>query len=554
MTVSNQDTYQLPGYKLISQSRINKTGGGVGIFISNDYSYKIRPDLCRLNCNIECLFVEITQRGKPSLLIGCIYRPPNTDIAGYNYDFESILKIIDGNNNKISILAGDYNLDLIKHDKHGPTAEFLNNLLAYSYIPTIRNPTRIADTSATLIDNIFIKSIQYRMKSAIIYSDISDHLPIALHLENNLVKNMHPNSIVKWIYDQDSIECFHADLANIGNNWNDVYDLCLIEKNASAAFECFANHYRISFEKNFPQKKISHKLTPRHEWMTKGLIKSCFKKSTLYKKYKKTGRQVDKDRYLLYNKKLKKLLNRTEKTYYYNKFKCLAGDLRNTWKLLSNLTGKVQREGIANSFIVDGAMITNNVEIVEKLNEYFVDVGSRLAASIQPTVTHFSDYLKKSYVNSFVLYPTDPIEIVNIVSCLKNKSSSGVDDIPVTILKSSILYIAKPLAEIVNCSLKTGNFPDTLKIARVTPIFKDGEKDSFQNYRPISLLPRFFKIFERVVFNRLMSCLDLNKVVCNNQYGFRKNHSTYMSLIDIYDKISMAVDKSEFSIGIFMDL
>ena len=155
---------------------------------------------------------------------------------------------------------------------------------------------------------------------------------------------------------------------------------------------------------------------------------------------------------------------------------------------------------------------------------------------------------------SFVLFPTDSTEVMNIVNCLKNKSSSGVDDIPVTILKSSIFHIAKPLAAIINCSLSTGVFPDTLKIARVTPIFKDGEKELFQNYRPISVLPSFSKIFERVVFNRLISYLDSNKIICNNQYGFRKNHSTYMSLIDIYDKISMAIDKSEFSIGIFIDL
>ena len=114
LTVLNQDTYLLPGYKFISRTRTNKTGGGVGIFISSDHLYKIRPDLCRMTCNIECLFVQITQKGKPSVLIGCIYRPPNTDIVSYNSEFESILKIIDSDNHKIVILAGDYNLDLIK--------------------------------------------------------------------------------------------------------------------------------------------------------------------------------------------------------------------------------------------------------------------------------------------------------------------------------------------------------------------------------------------------------------------------------------------------------
>ena len=293
LTVSNQDTYQLPGYKFVSHIRINKTGGGVGIFISNEHSYKIRPDLCRMTCDIECVFIEITQKGKPNVLIGSIYRPPNTDIVTYNSEFESILKIIDSNNKKMSILAGDYNLDLIKHDKHGPTADFLNNLFAYSYIPTIRNPTRIADSSATLIDNIFVNSVQYHMKAAIVYSDISDHLPIALHLETNLIKNIQPNTIVKRIYNEDSEKRFHTDLANMSNDWNAVYDHCLIEKDAPAAFNCFANQYRNAFEKNFPKKaiKINHKLIPRQEWMTKGLVKSCFKKSTLYKKISKNGQK-----------------------------------------------------------------------------------------------------------------------------------------------------------------------------------------------------------------------------------------------------------------------
>ncbi len=121
-------------------------------------------------------------------MIGCIYRPPNTDTSQFNSEIVSLLKIIDEDKNKIALVAGDYNLDLLKQDKHAPTAEFFNNFISYSFYPVIRNPTRISDFSSTLIDNIFVNSTLYKISSAIVYSEISDHLPIVLHLEACLKK------------------------------------------------------------------------------------------------------------------------------------------------------------------------------------------------------------------------------------------------------------------------------------------------------------------------------------------------------------------------------
>ena len=236
------------------------------------------------------------------------------------------------------------------------------------------------------------------------------------------------------------------------------------------------------------------------------------------------------------------------------KIKCLSGNMHKTWKLIGELTGKVQREDIVGSFIVDGVTITDKNEIVEKFNEYFVNIGSQLAASIQPSNLHFSNYLKQTYMNSFVLFPTNAMEVINIVSALQNKQSFGFDCIPVNIMKSSISYIAEPIAVIINSSLDTGVFPDILKVAKVCPIFKSGDKSDFQNYRPISVLPSFSKIFEKVVQNRLLSYLHNIDILCKNQFGFRKKHSAYMALIDMYDKISLAIDKNESSIGIFIDL
>lgn len=80
----NEDTYSIPGYKFISLSRAEKLGGGVGIFINTDFSYKLRPDLNRMTSYIECLFIEILQQSKPNVLVGCVYRPPNTDLDLFN--------------------------------------------------------------------------------------------------------------------------------------------------------------------------------------------------------------------------------------------------------------------------------------------------------------------------------------------------------------------------------------------------------------------------------------------------------------------------------------
>ena len=555
LNASNQDTFSLSGYKFISQIRNEKIGGGVGIFVNIDLPYKLRPDLCRMTSYIECLFIEIPQKGKNNIFIGCIYRPPNTDISLFNSEIVLLLKTIDGEKKKLALIAGDYNLDLIKQEKHAPTAEFFNNLISYSFYPIIRNPTRISNISSTLIDNIFVNSTQYKVASAIVYSEISDHLPIILHLETCLIKNVLPGVIKRRFFDKNSMAQFLAELANT-DNWLDVYKRCQFDVDTDAAFECFHKQYTAIFNKNFPEKtiKLSHRLTPRHAWMTKGLIRACLKKSKLYKHYQKSGSDADKNKYKTYKKNLERLLNTAEKTYYYDRFKCLCGDLRRTWKLIGDLTGKAQRENISDSFTVNGITITDKREIVEKLNDYFVNIGRLLATSIQPSPLHFSDYIKKTYLNSLVFFPTDASEVINIVSSFKNKESFGFDNIPVNIMKSSICFIAEPISAIINSSMNTGVFPNILKIAKVCPVFKSGEKSDFQNYRPISVLPSFSKIFEKVVHNRLLSYLNTNSILCSNQYGFRKNHSTYMALMDMYDRVSAAADNNEFSMGVFIDL
>ena len=105
------------------------------------------------------------------------------------------------------------------------------------------------------------------------------------------------------------------------------------------------------------------------------------------------------------------------------------------------------------------------------------------------------------------IYPTNLNEISDIVSNLKSNKSACYDEISPNVMKSVIPYISKPLCEIVNISFYIGKFPDKLKIAKVSPVFKSDNKLLVNNYRPISVLQVFSKILERLRYNRFVVLL-----------------------------------------------
>ena len=123
-----------------------------------------------------------------------------------------------------------------------------------------------------------------------------------------------------------------------------------------------------------------------------------------------------------------------------------------------------------------------------------------------------------------------------------------------SLIKESIQLISEPLAHIINLSIAHGIVPDQMKIARVIPLFKADDRSLFINYRPVSVLPSFSKFLERIIYNRLNDYLTNLNVLCDEQYGFRKNHSPTLALIDLYDKISSALDRGDIAVGIFLDL
>src|SRR6218665_1614483 len=108
--------------------------------------------------------------------------------------------------------------------------------------------------------------------------------------------------------------------------------------------------------------------------------------------------------------------------------------------------------------------------------------------------------------------------------------------------------LANPLSMVINSYLATGIVPYAIKQARVSSIFKHGLKTDMNNYRPISILPYFSKLFEKVMHTRLYDCTNKLGILYPHQHGFQPNHSTAMSLLNTHDKISLAFDNDEYAL------
>ena len=158
-------------------------------------------------------------------------------------------------------------------------------------------------------------------------------------------------------------------------------------------------------------------------------------------------------------------------------------------------------------------------------------------------------------MNSLFFEAISHQELIKLCTSFCSGTATGFDNIPMSLIKETITLISSPLTDIFNLSItSSGTVPMELKIARVVPLFKAGDKSIFSNYRPISLLPSFSKILEKLVYNRLIDYLSKYKKLSASQFGFRKYHSTEYALALLYDKISSAIDSNEATVGTFIDL
>ena len=551
LTDYNCMLFNLPGYSRVEYHRKNSRGGGVAIYIKNCYDYKIRKDLSYYEEGIfESIFIETTLNHK-QVLIGEIYRVPNSDIKYFNDKYNNIIEKIKSEKKQL-IIGSDQNLNLINADSQVLTQEFLDINYSNGILPVIDKPTRITHATATLIDNIYT-NYEGIYQSGILYSHISDHLPVFLLFGKNLHKKQ-SKTMTTITYRKITETSLKKMKEQLDIDWNQEMD----ELNTDEAFQLLCNKITQAVNNNCPQKtlKINAKYIIKEPWMTAGLINSSRKLEKLYKNCHNLDREhPNYKKYIKY----RNLFNKTKRTakikFYHDRIIEARTDSAKTWKILNILIGKINNKNEVTSFFNINGTLTNDKYLISNgFCDFFSNVGPNLAAKIPDSNMFFTDFLNDHHPGSIFLAPTDPEEVFKILCNLHPKKSSGVDGINNDLLKKLSPVIKIPLSIAINKSLETGIVPDSLKIAKIVPIFKAKDKQLLTNYRPISLLPNISKILEKVVHKRIYKFLTSRNLLYKSQYGFRNNHSTNQAIAEFLSCVLKGFDEKKYTLALFLDL
>lgn len=510
---NNTDYVNIEGYNFIHQCRKEKNGGGIGLYVKNNLEFKRKSYLDFSDPEIlECLFIEVERPNENNIIIGVTYRPPGTRI---NESLQKLNEILDriSKEGKPCYLMGDFNIDLLKYNTHTITNDFLDQMFSNTFSPLITRPTRITSHTATLIDNIFTNNVSLDTNNGLLFTDISDHLPVftlVYHDTNILPEHLSKIKITRRQINNLNKAKFKTELNSI--DWFELYK----HTDPDKAYEYFLSTYNKAYEQCFPFETLSRKKSQflSKPWISKGLQNSIKLKNKLYKKYLKKPNPFNENKYKNYKNKLNHSLKLSKKNYYQNKLETIKTDLKAVWKLLNEVINRRKTTSkLPNTFMHNNEEITNPMDIANKFCEYFTNVGPNLAKKIPNSNINHRCYLKDKFQKSVYFNPVTKKELEDMAVMFKSGKAPGFDNVTTNDVKSNIKHLSEPLAHVINLSISTGSVPKNLKIARVIPIYKSDNPSLFSNYRPISILPIFSKFLEKVIFRRLTNFTDKHSIL-----------------------------------------
>ena len=551
------NSHFLSNYNIFSEVPETNKCGGAAILVKNIHtSVYIRDDLqlqksCACpKCQFETLWVEVRTE-HISFITGAIYRHPNGNTKHFVHDLDISLNRLPGDTT--AIILGDINMDLLKLEC-GYNYEYITTLATYNFSPQITIPTRLTDHSVSLIDHIFLKlplkNITTKTISGNIYSDISDHLPNFTVLCNMLKKPNNDRPFVRIISEQN-INTFNNNLAEV--EWSEVLGN---ENDVNAMCSNFYSVINKNYNKCFPLVRQSKKRSKDKIWITSDLKQSINRKNVLFRKQRSVPSLTNILRYKSYKNVLSARIKEAEVAYYNSIFSDKQKATINFWKSFGNTINAKKNRNYSKlpKLIIGDNVITNDSDIANGFNDYFCSVGENIAGNIGNSNTNFRQYLTDKIQSTFFMSPVLEPEVHRELRKLQPKKASGPDAISNKIIKPCSVNLLEPLTLIYNTSIITATYPTKWKLAKVFALFKKHSRFHPENYRPISLLDTFGKVFEKLIYQQMMKFIVKHSILFINQYGFRENYSTTLALIDIVDKIKNSLDNNEYAIGIFLDL
>ena len=549
-----KDIFSIPGYSSYYQNTLKGKckGTGVALYVRNDLNVSTVDRVGFCTPDIESFFVEISNTDNP-LTVGVIYRPPSGDMDKF---LDTMLFIVNNlSKNNVHIL-GDFNIDLLKEFSKD-TELFEDFFLQHGYAPVISIATHERpNCRSSCIDNILTNNSESVMLSGTLPGHkIGDHTPIFEFLKTELPKAEKQEKTFK-IYDFSNanlnkfVEQLSSNMPNLvpSDQFSDFIDLFN---------QTLDNTCKLARPKETKRTPIDN------PWITDGIAAAVNKKHNLRIEWTDSitdenpgGDIALRETFRKYRKLLQHIVNTAKNTYKCNKILENKEDSRKTWQLINELRGK-SRKVLKPPFLINNERIFERRTIANEFNKYFNSIASNLNDAIGEhkladlKLKSFEDYLFPCRQQSMYLEDCTPEEVMEIVKDFENSKSS---DIPIRVIKKSVHVFSHTLSKYFNILMKAGKFPDALKLGKVTPVFKKGNPEILGNYRPVSTLPIFGKIFEKIIYSRIYRYAVSQNILNENQFGFRQSHSTCHAVNYSVSLIQETLQKNRHVIGIFIDL
>ena len=521
------ESFKLPGYhKLITCNRTDGQQGGVALWISNKIGHRVLlKDTTR-----EWLVVEILCPFR--VLVGVTYRREGkfSRKAYCEWLDEELQKL--GSTTASVIVCGDFNIDILKSNCCSTELEDImksSNL----FLVTPREVTRRFKNAESCLDHIYS---DLPVAEKIVYqSSITDHYMVWTEFEKHLQPIM---STPTW-YRNFKPLMRPQTMSSFQNGIS--IQLENIDWNNSRIDQCFASLNEIILDETdiyAPYKRVL--VGMKNNWIDNTVKRSINKRDIMHKMMcDLPDDQEVKHAFTIQRNKTKSLIRKKKRQHIQSKFDQSIGDPFH--RNLNEVFGK-GKEPILPTF--------DDGKTLDDFNKYFALVGIKNREGITPTSATFNT---KDQGMSLFKKPTNENEVSCIIKRTKNTTSMGIDGISNKLLKLCIPAILPAITTLFNRCMRQGYFRERMKIAKITPVYKKGNRENFVNYRPISLLPCISKVFERVIYARLINYIDKFDLLSNNQYGFRKKRSTIDALTNVIEQIRCA-SNDETQLCIFLDL
>jgi len=468
-------------------------------------------------------------------IILSVYRSPLGDINTFLEGMEEVLSKLNEIHSGKLIIGGDYNINFLQTSKY---RNLLIQLLgSYGLHPAFEEPSRVTTNSATCVDNIFNNLPKKVVVKQTINPHLSDHLAqmLSLNMPTQLATKVKIKfrAASKTNMDRLILSLQSYDWVNIVNTADP--EMC---------FSKFNNVLKYFHDINIPTKyKYVNTTQNKINWYSQELKQMKNTLDALHVIMLQTKGEAEKCAYNVYKTDYKNKIYETKKEKNEDYIRNSSNKQKAIWNIIKSNSPNAKLQ------------THSNIQLTAtQLNTFFTNVPSTTGnRNLARTLLQGKAF---DSCSSFYMGTVDEEEVSKIIASLKNSSSLDYNGMSVKVLKKIAPFIIEPLTFVINRCLQAGVFPEVLKLAEVTPIYKSGDVNQPTSYRPISILPVISKIMESIIKNKLVVYLNKKKCFGGQQHGFLPQKSTTTAMLDIVDYISVAFDgrDPEMARAIYCDL